>query len=132
LYGPSANVVVTAVVSTKDLVINPSSSNYADKVYTATTDASGMYSITVDANQKVVNVTLKAQDFYKDYTDKRDTTTLNDKKEEVKSVYEIPYKNLVFKSATTVNSATQTVNAGETKLVDFLFTPNKETIKMVK
>lgn len=44
------------VINTEDLVINSNGGNYADKVYTATVDAQGNYSVNIEANTKPVTV----------------------------------------------------------------------------
>jgi|JI81BgreenRNA_FD_contig_101_514371_length_1486_multi_8_in_0_out_0_1 hypothetical protein len=59
-----AGTKVTVILSTKDLVLNPSSSvNYADRVYETTIGADGRYSIEVDATDKPFTVSVRGGEF---------------------------------------------------------------------
>jgi hypothetical protein len=59
-----AGVVITASINTKYLVLNPDPSlTYPTKEYRTTVNTDGTYSLTVDANEKSVPVTISVNDF---------------------------------------------------------------------
>lgn len=61
---PVSGVVVNVKINTYDLVTNPDwSVNYPDKVYTATTDANGDYSIDIEVGAHEVEARVIFTDF---------------------------------------------------------------------
>ncbi|MCU0436946.1 MAG: hypothetical protein MUC49_03465 [Raineya sp.] len=59
-----AGTKVTVILSTEDLVLNPSGGvTYADKAYDTTIGADGRYSIEVDAVDKPFTVSVRGGDF---------------------------------------------------------------------
>ena len=63
--GPAnvSGVAVLVTVLSSDQVTNTSGITYATKVYTATSDANGLYSVNVEVGDKAVNATVKPNDF---------------------------------------------------------------------
>jgi len=120
VYAPAKNVTVMAWIDSKDLVINPSSSTYAKKVFTATTDANGMYEIKVDANLKAVNVTVQPQPFYKDFTGKNGKTVSG-----TFTALDTLYSNSKFETT----SKDITLNNSEIKIQDFTLDADKVSRK---
>jgi hypothetical protein len=67
-----AGTVVHAWVDTRDLVLNPTSGEYAKKYYTATVGADGFYSFTIDVSKnRNATVHIEAESFMYDVTVKK-------------------------------------------------------------
>lgn len=69
-----AGVTVVATINTGDWYRNKSRSSfeYANKVYTTTTDANGAYTLSIEVADQAVSVDLKMSEFYADQ--QQDTT----------------------------------------------------------
>jgi hypothetical protein len=61
-------VVIYAKLNSSDLITNPSSANYADKIYKGVISSDGSYEVIVPARHKTVNVTIYADDFIETQT----------------------------------------------------------------
>jgi len=72
----AAGAVITLTYNPSDLAykLDPNAITYSKSV-TATTDAAGKYTITVDANVDGINYTIQPNQFSGNYVDPKDTTS---------------------------------------------------------
>ena len=96
-----AGTKIMAIIDTDDLVLNnDGTTDYPEKVYSTTVGSDGVYTFSIEANAKNVNVTIKGSDF--EYDQKFDHTTF------VRKVY-------------TMGDSYSSVVNGVTKIVDLYF-----------
>jgi hypothetical protein len=62
-YLPVSGVTVTGTYNTKNLALYPSTGTYPDASVTSTTDASGLYTLTIPCRAKAVSVSITYSDF---------------------------------------------------------------------